>query len=86
MKPKEVHQHLPQVHQHPQNLSKLSPSQFSSPDFKNTCLFMPILKPNIITCLVDRHFDGHAHKDTLMLSLVMLLWWPKDGSLSRRIQ
>lgn len=43
-------------------------------------------KKNIISCLIDRHFDGHAHKATLMLSLVMLLWWPKDGSLSRRIQ
>lgn len=85
MNPEEaVHQHLP--HQHLHGFSKLSPPQFSSPDPKHACLFMLILKSNIISCLVDRHFDGHAHKATLMLSLVMLLWWPKDGSLSPRIQ
>lgn len=66
------------VNQQLQNLPKLKPG--------STCLFMLMLKPNIISCLVDRHFDGHAHKATVMLSLVMLLWWPKDRSLSRRIQ
>lgn len=86
MAPKEVHRHPLQVHHHPPNLPKLSHTQVSFLDFKHTCLFMLISKLNIITCLVDRHFDGHAHKATLMLSLVMLLWWPKDGSLSRGIQ
>lgn len=43
---------------------------------------MLILDADIITCLADRHFDGRAHKATLMSSLVLLLWGPKDGSLS----
>lgn len=43
---------------------------------------MLILDADIITCLADRHFDGRAHKATLMSPLVLLLWGPKDGSLS----
>lgn len=58
------------------------PLTFFSFFVKYACLFMLILDSDIITCLADRHFDGRAHKATLMSSLVLLLWGPKDGSLS----
>lgn len=75
------HRDVSQVHQHLQTLPKMSRADSNIHVY--SCW---IFKSNIISCLVDRHFDGYAHKGTLMLSLVMLLWWPKDGSLSPRIQ
>lgn len=69
--------------QHPQSLSEWSPSQLSSPNFKHTCLFMPISKTQHYYLLGRSTFwwprsQSHFNVVISYASLVAKRWSPKS--------